>query len=68
MILEFLPSFMIVEFLSNSRRITKLIGITKKLITFYVATFDEDFYRMILSTSEKYNNNHCRSYIITSFQ
>ena len=56
MILEFLPSFMIVEFLSNSRRISKLIGITKKLITFYVATSDEDFYRMILSTSETYNN------------
>ena len=53
MILEFLPFFMIVEFLSNSRRISKLIGITKKLITFYVATCD---YRMILSTSEKYNN------------
>ena len=47
MILEFLPSFMIVKFLSNSRRISKYIGITKKLITFYVATFD---YRTILST------------------
>ena len=40
MILEFIPSFMIVEFLSNSRRISKSIGITKKLITFYVAIFD----------------------------
>ena len=64
MILEFLPSFMIVKFLSNSRSISKSISITKKLITFYVATFD---YRMILSTSEKYNNQ-CRNYIITSFQ
>ena len=45
---------------SNSKCISKSIGITKKLITFYVATFDEDFYRMILATSEKYNNNHCR--------
>ena len=67
MILEFLPSFMIVEFLSNSRRISKSIGIKKKLITFFVATFDEDFYRMILSTSETYNNQ-CRNYILTSFQ